>query len=224
MLIAACSGAPDDSVQGDPFAVDPLVAAALHDPLMSDPDLSARNEANAVLGFASETGLPLFPVTPEAAQSAREAGRLELLEDGDIPELPAPVGGPGPLSGTGAGEGLAALGAPERCLAALDEGFGWAAGLPPAAAIMPQGMVVQAGGAAAAPCDLRIIRYQTAAAPEDVLQYHYARALRAGLSPIRYAEGGDSIAARGARGEAMAVAVRKAASGMTAVDMFYRAR
>lgn len=226
VLLAACSGAPEDAARGDPFAADPLVAAALHDPLMSDPDLSARNEANAVLGFAGDTALPLIPATPEAAQAAREAGRLELLEAGDIPTLPQPVAGRGPLASPGANarEALAALGAPEVCLAALTEDFRWAAALPRAAAIMPQGMVVQAGGSAKPGCDLRIIRYQTPAPPEDVLQYHYVRAGRAGLAPQRFAEGGETIAGRGANGETLVAMVGKAASGLTAVTLVYRAR
>lgn len=224
-MLAACSGAPGDRAMGDPFASDPLVAAALHDPLMSDPDLSARNEANAVLGFAADTALPLIPASPEAAQAAREAGRLELLAEGGMPPLPAPV--PArialPAPGDSAREGLAALGSPDACIAALEEGFGWSAGLPQVAAIMPHGMVVQAGGSARAGCGLRVIRYQTAAPPEDVLQYHYVRAGRAGLDPQRHVGEGDSITGRGPSGEALLAIVHKAASGLTAVDLYYRA-
>ncbi|MDC8755035.1 hypothetical protein OIK40_10335 [Erythrobacter sp. sf7] len=226
VLLAACSAAPEAGGQGNPVARDPVVARALNDPLMSDPDLSARNEANALLGFADQSALPLIPATTDSAQEAREAGRLELLDGGSIPPLPRPVDGRGPLSApvATARDGLAALGAPANCLGALTEDFRWAADLPQAAVIMPYGMVVQAGGADTAGCGLRIIRYQTQAAPEDVLQYHYVRAGRAGLSPVRHAEGGDSIAGRADDGEALVVAVRKAAGGMTAVDLFYRSR
>ena len=224
-MLAACSQAPGHEAARDPFAADPLVAAALHDPLMSDPDLSARNEANAVLGFAADTALPLIPATPEAAQAARDAGRLELLAEGGMPPLPAPVAAPVALPAPGgkAQAGLAAIGVAGPCLARLEEGFEWAARLPQVAAIMPQGMVVQAGGSDAAGCGLRVIRYQTAAAPEDVLQYHYVRAGRAGLNPQRHAGEGESISGKAATGEALLVRVRKAASGLTAVDLYYRA-
>lgn len=225
VLLAACSDGASDRAAGDPFAADPLVAAALSDPLMSDPDLSARNEANAVLGFAGDSALPLLPATTEAAQAAREAARLELLEDGDIVPLP-PASASGaalPDPGAGAEALLAALGAPARCGSAISEDFRWAAALPQVAAIMPQGMVMQAGGANASPCALRIIRYQTPAAPEDVLQYHYMRAGRAGLEPLRQAGKGESIVGRGAGGEVLIVTVRKAAGGLTAVDLAYRA-
>lgn len=224
-VLAACSGAPGDGAMGDPFAFDPLVAAALHDPLMSDPDLSARNEANAVLGFAADTALPLLPASPEAAQAAREAGRLELLAEGGMPPLPSPV--PArialPAPGGSAQEGLAAVGAPDACIAALEEGFGWSVSLPQVASVMPQGMVVQAGGSARAGCGLRLVRYHTAAPPEDVLQYHYVRAGRAGLQPQRHAGEGDAISGQSASGEALLAIVHKAASGLTAVDLYYRA-
>lgn len=225
LLAAACSDAPDEGAQGDPFVSDPLVAAALHDPLMSDPDLSARNEANAVLGFAADTALPLLPATPEAAQAAREAGRLELLAEGAIPSMPAPVAAPFALPAPGgrAQDGLAAIGASRACIAGLEEGFDWAAKLPQVAAIMPQGIVVQAGGSDAAGCGLRVIRYHTAAPGEDVLQYHYVRAGRAGLEPQRHAGEGESITASGPSGEALLVTVRMAANGLTAVDLYYRA-
>ncbi|MBI1403673.1 MAG: hypothetical protein GC147_10705 [Porphyrobacter sp.] len=210
---------PDDA---EVLARDPVLARALHDPLMSDPDLALRNQANALLGFAGEAALPVFPATPEEAEAAREAGRLELLEGGAILPLPAIVAGQGPLPPPGADAAalVAALGAPQRCATLIDEGFGWAADLPPAAAIMPHGMVVQAGGARRAPCDVRIVRYRTAAAPEDVLQYHATRAGRAGLLPSRFAEG---IAASGADGRLLVVAARRGPSGLTAVDLLYRA-
>ncbi|MFN3864874.1 MAG: hypothetical protein ACK4RT_11400 [Erythrobacter sp.] len=227
LLSAACSATPDAGAPGNRFPSDPLVAAALHDPLMSDPDLSARNEANAVLGFADEAGLPLFAATPEAAQAAREAGRLELLADGAMPSLPAPVAAPAalPAPGSSAQEGLAAIGAPQACIAGLREGFGWMANLPQAAAIMPHGMVVQAGGSDAAGCGVRVIRYHTAAPGEDVLHYHYVRAGRAGLVPQRHAPdgkgAGESVSAYGPTGEALLVSLHKTASGLTAVDLYY---
>lgn len=224
-VLAACSAGERDGDAVDPLASDPMVARALHDPLMSDPDLSALNEANAVLGFAGDNALPVLPATPEAAQAAREAGRLELIEGGEIAALPSPAQGIGPMPGRGASanELLTAIGAPQSCVSVLEQGFVWAAALPEPAAIMPQGTVMRAGGADTAACKLRIIRYHTPAAGDDVLEYHFTRAVRAGLRPLRYAERGESLAARAAGGEAWVVAVRESASGFTEVDLLYRA-
>jgi hypothetical protein len=225
-VLAACSPGERDGA-GDTAAAlarDPLVARALYDPLMSDPDLAARNEANALLGFAGDSALPVLPATSAAAQKAREAARLELIEGGAVAALPGPASGAGPVPGRGASaaELVAALGAPEDCVTVLEQGFGWAAAMPEPAAIMPHGMVVRAGGSETSACRLRIIRYHTPAAVEDVLEYHFTRAERAGLRPVRYAEDEAGIAALAPGGEALAMAVRILPSGMTEVDLLYR--
>lgn len=227
LLITSCAdrdaGRASDATL---IATDPVIARALHDPLMSDPDLASRNEANALIGFADSSALPVIAANPEAARAAREAARFELLEAGPIPDLPRPVTAArgkvlGPMAS--AADLIAALGAPATCAGRLSEEFGFAADLPPVAAILPQGMVVQAGGADTAGCRIRIIRYHTPAAPVDVLQYHYARAVRARLKAARYAEPEDIIAATGPRGETLVVHVRPAVHGLTGVDLLYRA-
>lgn len=226
-LVAACApakqvAAPDEAL----IATDPVIARALHDPLMSDPDLASRNEAAAAIGFADSAALPVLAGSSEAAAAAREAMRIELLESGELPDLPTSRKTPGgavlgPMSGPG--ELLAAVGAPGSCAKRLKEDFALAAKLPPAALIPPRAMVVQAGGSDAKGCGLRIVRYLTPAAGEVVLQYHYVRAARAGLTPARYAAPGDSIAANGKGAERMAVHVRKAANSLTGVTLVYRA-
>ncbi|GIX18725.1 MAG: hypothetical protein KatS3mg120_0401 [Erythrobacter sp.] len=227
LLLAACApreraGAGEEAA----LARDPVVARALHDPLMSDPDLASRNEANAILGQADSSALPLFKATREAARAAREAARTALLEGGPIPALPPPAEAafaraPGPQADAGAL--LAALGAPAACARRLGEDFLLAADLPPAAALPPQAMVLQAAGADQTPCRIRIIRYATPAAGEDVLHYHYVRARRAGLAATRYSAPAALIAAQGKAGARLLVLARPAAHGMTAVELLYRA-
>lgn len=227
-LMAAACADPADEVAHDAalIATDPIIARALHDPLMSDPDLASRNEANAAIGFVDSGALPVITASPEAASKAREALRLDLLERGSIPELPPPARGAGgkemgPL--TSAADLLAAVGAPAVCESQLIEDFALAADLPPVAAIPPSAMVMQAGGADGDKCGLRIIRYHSVAPHEDVLQYHYTEALRGGLRVLRYAEPEDIIAATGAGGEALLVHIRPAANGLTGVLLIYRA-
>ena len=83
-------------------------------------------------------------------------------------------------------------------------------------------MVVQAGGSDRAGCRLRIVRYLSAAPSEDVLQFHYVTARRAGLAPRRYAAPGDAIAGASTKTERIAVHVRRAANGLTGVTLVYR--
>lgn len=208
------------------IAQDPVIARALHDPLMTDPDLASRNEANAMIGFADSGALPVIAATSADASAARAAMRLELLADGALPDLPPPLkaargGRLGPMAS--AADLIAALGAPAPCAARLTEDFALAATMPPAAAIPPRAMVLQAAGAETKACRIRIIRFATPAAPEDVLQYHYARAQRAGLVPARHERPEDIIAATGKRGETLVVHVRPAPHGLTSVDLLYRA-
>lgn len=228
LMAAACTDPAEQAASDAALIVqDPVVARALHDPLMSDPDLASRNEANAAIGFADSGALPVFAGSSEAASAAREALRLELLEAGPIPDLPFPHDGAsgkslGPM--TGPATLLAAVGAPAGCAQSLKEDFALAASLPPVAAIPPRAMVVQAGGAEAGGCRIRIVRYVSAAPREDVLQYHFTRAVRAGLYARRYAEPEDSIAATGQGGETLVAHVRKAPNGLTGVTLVYRAR
>lgn len=223
LMLAACSSGEGEAAR-DAALIDrdPVIARALNDPLMSDPDLAARNEANAAIGFADSTALPVLPASSADAQAAREALRLELLESGPIPDLPLAQesGGKalGPMSG--AADLLAAVGAPGPCAAGLTEDFALAASLPPAAALPPRGMVQQAGGSDGPGCRLRIVRYLTAAPREDVLQYHHARALRAGLTSQRQ---GDAIAASGKGAEKLVAHVRAAPHALTGVTLVYRA-
>lgn len=227
LMLAACSPAKrEHGADIALIAADPVMSRALNDPLMSDPDLASRNEANAAIGFADSSALPVLAATTQQAQAARDAGRLELLEGGAIPDLPKPSIDPlGKTLGAmaSAADLIAALGAPEGCTDVLKQDFAYAANLPPVAAIMPHGMVVQAGGADSAACRIRIVRYQSAAAPEDVLQYHYARAVRTGLRAARHDQPEDIIAAAGKRGERLVVHVRPVANGLTGVDLLYRA-
>ncbi len=193
---------------------------------MSDPDLASRNEAAAAIGFADSAALPVLAGSSETAAAARDAMRIELLESGALPDLPpaSKARGPallGPMSGPL--ELLAAVGAPGTCARGLTEDFALAANLPPAAAIPPRAMVVQAGASKAKGCALRIVRYLTPAAPEVVLQYHHVRARRAGLAPTRHAAPGDSIAATGKGVERLVVSIRQAANGLTGVTLVYRA-
>lgn len=226
-LCAACApsagGREEDAAL---IARDPVVARALHDPLLTDPDLASRNAANAAIGFVDSAALPVLKPGPDEARKMVEAMRIELLEGGPLPELPAPQPGEGgaglgPMSGPS--ELLTVVAAPETCAGRLREDFALAASLPAAAAIPPRAMVVQAGGADAQGCALRIVRYATAAPVDDVLQYHYTRAVRAGLSVKRFAAPAPSMSAEAAGGERLAVHLRQTPQGLTGVTLVYRA-
>ena len=91
IALAACGDAGDESARDAALiATDPVIARALHDPLMTDPDLASRNEANAAIGFADSGALPVIAATAEETRASQEAMRMALLEGGPLSDLPPP--------------------------------------------------------------------------------------------------------------------------------------
>lgn len=223
ILLGSCSEEAAPDVTREATGGDPLMARALNDPLMVDPDLAYRNEANAAITIRHDHALPLLRGSDGADDRAREAARLELLDGGPIVDLPDPATGEGPSALGGlktANAILDALSTDRACLAGLSESFGWAARLPELASVMPHGMVSHAAGNDSNGCSVRVIRYVTAATPGDALEYHYNRAGRGGLRVTRYGEPEDAI--RGSRGDTqLIVQARPGSDGMTGVDLVF---
>lgn len=212
------------SAQDGAAMADPVIARALYDPLMSDPDLARRSQANAVIGFADSAALPVFVATPEASARARDAARAELLAAGSIPATTAITPGAGGAAFADEAAGadlLAAAGAPEACRTGVRTGFAWAARLAAPAAIMPLGMVDEAAGSDAPACRVRVVRYQTAASVDDAVAYHDTLAQRAGFTIKRHTDPEAMLMATGKKGETLRVHVRSLASGMSGVDLVF---
>lgn len=229
LALAACDGAGSEGASApnawaDASRADPVVARALYDPLMSDPDLARRSEANAAIAYADQRALPILPATPDERQRARDALRDALQAGGAIPPLSPITAGSGGMALGGVAtmaDRLAAVGAPEACQKGASAGFDWAAKLAAPALIAPRGMAEEAAGSDAAACRLRAVRYLTATPLEDALIYHDTLAQRAGFSVKRYDQPEAIIAATGKQGEALRVHLREQTSGMTAVDLVF---
>jgi hypothetical protein len=224
LALSACNDGAGGGVGGEiPTTPDPIVAATLNDPLMIDPDLVHRSDANALLSIRYDHALPPHGSTTESAEAARDAASRELLETGAIEDLPlasTQAAGEALALGMTATEVMKASGAPNRCLGQVKEGLVWAARLPDAARVMPHGMVMQAAGAQTERCKMRIIRYVTPVGVEDALRYHFNRANRAGMTANRYSAPEDILKAeRGS--EHFQVYVRPGPGGTSAVDLIY---
>lgn len=222
LMLSACGEEPREAPV-EVLAQDPLLARALNDPLMVDPDLSWRSEANAALAFRDGHPLPLFSAHEDASERARDAARIELLEGGAIPTLPSASGFSGAAALgelTGAAEILAALDARTDCAEGLSSSLDWSLRLPAVVEVMPHGMVQQAAGVDRGECSVRVVRYLTPANAEDVLEYYFAKADRERFRIERFSAPEAQIAAE-RRDQAMAVHVREGAAGMTEVDLVY---
>jgi hypothetical protein len=222
VTVAACG----DEAREEPTEIltqDPLLARALHDPLMVDPDLAWRNEANAAIAFRDGHPLPPFEANEFSRERAREASRIELLSNGPVPDLPAAQAGAGEPSLAGlatAPDIIRAVGSRTDCIDRVDGRLGWSAQMPPASAIMPHGMVQQAAGVDVDNCVIRVVRYLTPVSPEDALEYHFTKADRARFRIERFAEPEAQLRAE-RRDEQLSVHVRSGPGGLTAVDVVH---
>jgi hypothetical protein len=202
---------------------DPIVARALMDPLMTDPDLASRSEANAVLTYRDAHPLPPLVRHEDAARRAREAARLELLEGGQIGPLPqlSPGEGSAALGRlTYAGDMMRAVGAREECAGRLDGSLEWSLRLIEPAGIMPHGMVQEAAGVETGNCMVRVVRYLTPVDVADTLEYHVTIAARAGFDIEHFEK--PEVQLRGDRDDqALAVHMREGPGGLTEVDIVH---
>ena len=221
LALSACGGSAPVAETYVVNEVDPYIARALNDPLMVDPDLAYRNEANAAIAIGYDHAIPSFKGTEDSAGAAREVARLELLEDGPIRDLPMPSLETGPASLAnqfGVEAVLEVVDAPSRCRKDIKGDFAYAASLPDIARVMPHGMVRLAAAVEAPDCELRIVRYVTPVPIEDALQYHYTLATREGFEVSYFAEPEASLMTD-RRGTYLRVFARATTGNLTAVDV-----
>ncbi|MEM6856638.1 MAG: hypothetical protein AAF559_02115 [Pseudomonadota bacterium] len=219
--LVTCAPEPEAAPAPIVNEMDPYLARALNDPLMVDPDLAYRNEANAAITIGYDHALPSFRRSEEAASLARETARLELLEKGPIPDLPLPETSAGPASLAeqySVDDVLKAVKAPTECRREIRGGFGYAANMPDIAQIMPHGMVRVAAGVDQPGCMLRLVRYVTPADIDDAVLYHYTLATRAGMEAQVFGGEEPSLAAD-RRGVSLKVFARKSTGDLTAIDL-----
>ena len=155
-VLSGCGASPTGNANGS--AVDPAVTSALADPLMTDPQLDRRSNTD-VLRPADE---PYQAMTPPGSPDPTR---------GDA--LPTVV----------ARAKLAMAGDRASAFAGCDPGaaysYGWADRLSPELALPAEAQVAEAAGSNTAKCQLRIVAYSTALAPNAILDT-YRRVAKAG--------------------------------------------
>lgn len=221
-MLTACGGEATD-VPSEVLSQDPQLARALNDPLMVDPDLASRSEANALVALRDGHPLPLFEASDDTANNAREAARLELLENGQIPALPQAVSEASAFSladQTTANAIVEAVDARSDCNDRLEDDLIWSTRMPPTSSLPPHAMVQQAAGVDVGTCVIRVVRYLTPLGVEDALEYHFAKVDRARFDITRFAAPEAQLFAE-RRDQALVVAVREGAGGMSAVDVVH---
>lgn len=219
-VMSACSAQDDSAVQADR---DPVVADAVQDPILADPDLASQNRGSAALTSGGPATAPIPPLNkrPEEVQRARNAAATLL--GGKVDPAPGPQSTAERSALDGAATPLAALGAAGFGSPACDKSFAfsatWAAKLPMALQVYPRGHTMVAGGADAADCKVRSVRFVTPVAVSDVIDFYFAMAAKAKLNPQRSREGADEVVRGGTPASGFAVYVRARADGLSEVDL-----
>lgn len=207
--LAACharDAAPPAEVavaEADDFAL----AGGLAAPLMTDPALGEMADA----AIAGRTPVPIQAGMPLARLTAPAVGPL----------LHAPPASPDREAPAPTITALAARHAGPACQAPLGYGAAWAARMPEALPVYPEGQVQQAAGFDSPACRLRIVRFTTAAASGDIIDYYYTRARRAGFDADHRLRGDMHVLAgsRAADGATYHLTAETAADATTSVDL-----
>ncbi len=215
-VLSACarSAAPEaDDV------TDPVIADALSDPLMTDPDLATQNRVGALLtgGGVPMAQIPLELVSNES-RAAAKADATSLL-GGDPGVAPAATGADGAKAGETALLSWRQNFSGEACASRVGWTFGWASKMPAAMPVYPRGHVQEALGNSENGCTIRALNFRVAVSTEDVLAFYNAFARKAGFNPEHRADG-DAHALIGKNGgSGFAVYVRPGPQGMSDVDL-----
>jgi hypothetical protein len=206
LITASCSeeaGPPPDQ-RGDP-----AVAQALDDPLMTDPDLSARNEGASAITVQTDGALPVLPASPEAIAEAR-AEAAALVGGERLSPLPAPTAKvPALPDGHKPADHLAVLRGKTACRAKLADSAIWAARLPAALPIYPHGATQAATGGAGMGCRVIAVAFTTPIRPSEVLAFYWHRARMGRLAPVHASAGVTQVLQGEGEGTAFDLRVRQ---------------
>lgn len=230
LLLAGCSGGKEDALNTLDADLtnnvsDPAIRSALEGPIVVDPNLTEQSNINAV-----RTGeKPVSGGVPSLKGAAASAQALKLL-GGKLFHAPAPTQAkPCPDCGP---DGPATLGALAReqgkrhatvvgCNAKLDYGMQWASRLPEPFGLYPGAALVEAAGADGASCTIRAVSFVAGAPMQDVIDFYYTQAKRAGYNAEHQLMNGEHVlgGVRGSDDGAYFITFAKAANGGTAVDV-----
>lgn len=206
---------------------DPAMNAALDDRILIDPNLADASNMTTV----AEAVKPLNGALPADNGYEGSTATAADLADTKIMRAPAPkiVAAE---NCTGCGETRAVtLGGLARdqgisrkkgaCDAKMQYGAIWATRMPAAFPVYPKGRVKEAAGVAGAPCNIRVVSFTTSAAMQDVVDYYYSRARRAGFTADYEIRAGEHMlgGTRASDDGAYVVTFGRAPGGQTSVDL-----
>jgi hypothetical protein len=223
LLLASCGGGGDDEAGNGSVDSDAAASSALGNQIMVDPDLASQNQANSAVVAKYPNGeLPPEMKSPEAIGRAQAQAVNLLGGPGKLQKAPKATelsGTPPKDSAYATAAQIAARPGNQDCTTKVDYTAQWAAKLPAAFPVYPQGAVQEAAGTDDGGCSLRVVSFLTPVAAGDVVDFYYTRAASAGYK-LQHLKDGDSDVLAGAKdGSAVTVYLRQTGSGTTQVDL-----
>ena len=198
MALAACGGEPapsntvslDDELIEGANGTDPLLAAAVQDPIMSDPQLSTRSNVDSIRPPAQPYAAPLPAIDVAAMPDAK---------DGTLQSAPAATGACRQCVVARDAITLAALAARQSdarmkaCAPSLRYAAGWANRLPADLPLYGGARVVEAAGTDTPACQLRAVTFATTQPVDHMLDWYATQGAKAGYTAAHQADGGEHV-------------------------------
>jgi hypothetical protein len=202
----------------DDNAADPLLARAVNDPIMTDPQLSQQSNADAVRPPPQPYSAPL-PATTIARMP--EPGAEPLMS------APAPAASCPQCKVADQSLTLGALAEAQRdrrtkgCASALSYSATWASRLPADLPLHPNARVIEAAGSTGRGCALRVVSFVVQQPVGRMVDWYYTRASRAGYSAEHQADATQHVlgGTRARDGGAYVVFLESRGEGTTAIDL-----
>lgn len=225
LALAACGskgslGDVSDSDSGN--AADPALTSALQDQIMVDPQLGRQANGDAVRPPAQ----PYSGGVPNDAVAANG----DKVDNGQLLKTPAPTQADKSCTQCAAARESVTLGGlasrqkdsrTSQCASSLQYAAGWAQRLPRDLPLYPQARVTEAAGSTAGQCQLRVVSFSSARPMQEMLDWYYTRAIRAGYSSEHQVDGQEHIlgGTRDKDGGAYVLFLTTRPDGGTDIDM-----
>lgn len=231
LMLASCGGAKEEDqlakldAELTNNASDPALRGALEGQIVVDPKLTGQSNINAVSSGVKPIsgGVPVLKGADATAQALKVAGGKLLHAPAPTQAAPCPDCGP---------NGPATLGALAReqgkrkpvaggCTAKMDYGMQWASQLPAPFGLYPGAALLEAAGANGPSCALRAASFVASAPMQDVIDFYYTQAKRAGYDAEHQLMEGEHVlgGVRSGDNGAYFIIFTKGATGGTAVDI-----
>lgn len=202
VMLSGCGGG--DSPVAAPTGTE-APTGSLGDEIVIDPALAGGKAAAPAPQLSAEQR------SPAAIEAARQ--EAAKLVGGSIEVAPAAT------SGDSAPLASSAANVNPSCTDKVEHSPAWASSLPDALGVYPKAVVQEAAGTDRDGCRLRIVTFVTPVPPQDVINFYFTRARKAGYDAQHRLDGTDHVLGGAKARGAYVIYVRKLDSGLTEVDL-----